>query len=41
MKFHYIITNPPYGGDKNKKSGSHSKRDKIKTYLKKSIKNGI
>ena len=34
-KFKYIITNPPYGGDKNKVSEGQIKRDKIKNYIKK------
>ena len=34
-KFKYIITNPPYGGDKNKVSEAQMKRDKIKNYIKK------
>ena len=34
-KFKYIITNPPYGGDKNKVSEGQMKRDKIKNYIKK------
>ena len=33
-KYKYILTNPPYGGDKNSKSDVQSKRDKIKTYVK-------
>ena len=33
-KFKYIITNPPYGGDKNKISESQMKRNKIKDYIK-------
>lgn len=32
-KFKYVITNPPYGGDKNKKSAKVNKRDKIKKYI--------
>jgi type I restriction-modification system DNA methylase subunit len=34
-KFKYILTNPPYGGDKNKKSDVQIKRDKVKEYIKK------
>jgi hypothetical protein len=37
-KYFYVITNPPYGGDKNKKSGSQIKRDKIKEYIKNILK---
>lgn len=33
-KFHYIVTNPPYGGDKNNKSETQEKEDKIKAYIK-------
>ena len=33
-KFKYILTNPPYGGDKNKKSDEQNKRDKMKNYIK-------
>jgi len=36
-KYKYIITNPPYGGDKNSKSEAQSKRDKIKEYIKSSL----
>ena len=32
-KYKYPITNPPYGGDKNKKSGDQIKRDKVKKYI--------
>jgi type I restriction-modification system DNA methylase subunit len=32
-KFKYILTNPPYGGDKNKKSDIQIKRDKVKKYI--------
>jgi type I restriction enzyme S subunit len=35
--FKYVITNPPYGGDKNKKSGVQDKREKIKEYIKKDL----
>ena len=34
-KFKYPITNPPYGGDKNKETDAQIKRNKIKTYIKK------
>lgn len=33
-KFHYIITNPPYGGDKNNKSETQEKDNKTKVYIK-------
>lgn len=33
-KYKYILTNPPYGGDKNKKSDIQKKRDKVKKYIK-------
>jgi type I restriction-modification system DNA methylase subunit len=33
-KFHYIITNPPYGGDSSKTTQNQYKRDKIKNYIK-------
>jgi type I restriction-modification system DNA methylase subunit len=38
-KFKYIFTNPPYGGDKNKKSDIQVKRDKIKKHIKNEILN--
>ena len=38
MKFMNIITNPPYGGDKNKQSDAQIKRKKIKEYIKEEIK---
>jgi type I restriction-modification system DNA methylase subunit len=34
-KFDYIITNPPYGGDKSKKSANILKNEKIIEYIKK------
>jgi len=37
-KFKYIITNPPYGGDKINKRDSQIKRDKIKEYIKNELK---
>ena len=37
-KFHYVITNPPYGGDKNKDSDTQLKRKKIKEYIKNELK---
>jgi restriction endonuclease S subunit/type I restriction-modification system DNA methylase subunit len=40
-KYKYPITNPPYGGDKNKKSTAQEKRDKIKEYIKKDLINII
>jgi len=33
-KFKYPITNPPYGGDKNKETDAQIKRNKIKKYIK-------
>ena len=33
-KYDYIFTNPPYGGDKNNKSETQNKRDKIKKFIK-------
>jgi len=36
--YDYIVTNPPYGGDKNNKSEEKLKRDKIKKYIKESLK---
>jgi len=33
-KYHYVISNPPYGGDKKKKNAQDIKRDKIIEYLK-------
>ncbi len=33
-KYKYILTNPPYGGDKNKKTDSQFKREKLKFYIK-------
>ncbi len=38
-KYKYPITNPPYGGDKNKKSAAQEKRDKIKEYIKRDLLN--
>jgi type I restriction-modification system DNA methylase subunit len=37
-KFHYVITNPPYGGDKSKQSDAQTKRNKIKEYIKEELK---
>jgi type I restriction-modification system DNA methylase subunit len=36
-KFMYPLTNPPYGGDKNNKSDTQIKRDKIKEFIKKEL----
>jgi restriction endonuclease S subunit len=33
-KYHYVISNPPYGGDKTTKSAEQIKRDKIINYIK-------
>ena len=33
-KYKYPLTNPPYGGDKIKKTNSQIKRDKVKEYIK-------
>lgn len=33
-KYHFVFTNPPYGGDKNSKTEAQSKRDKVKEYIK-------
>ena len=38
-KYEYIYTNPPYGGDKNKKSCAQEKREKLKKYIENDIKN--
>jgi type I restriction-modification system DNA methylase subunit len=38
QQFKYCITNPPYGGDKNKKSDAENKREKIKKYIKEEFK---
>lgn len=37
MKFKYPLTNPPYGGDKDTKSDTQIKREKIKEYIKKEL----
>ena len=34
MKWFYIFTNPPYGGDKTNKSAEQIKRDKLITFIK-------
>ena len=36
-KYQYIITNPPYGGDKNKKKQADLKRDAIEEHIKSSL----
>lgn len=33
-KYNYVFTNPPYGGDKNKKSDRQNKNSKVKEYIK-------
>jgi type I restriction-modification system DNA methylase subunit len=33
-KYKYPLTNPPYGGDKNNKTETQSKREKVKEYIK-------
>jgi type I restriction-modification system DNA methylase subunit len=38
QQFKYCITNPPYGGDKNKKSDAENKREFIKKYIKEELK---
>jgi len=35
-KYKYILTNPPYGGDKSKKTQAQISRDKVKEYIKSS-----
>ncbi len=37
-KFHYILSNPPYGGDKRRKSGEEVKQEKIKAYIQNEVK---
>ena len=37
-KFDYVVTNPPYGGDKNKQSDTQIKRNKVKEYIKNELK---
>jgi type I restriction-modification system DNA methylase subunit len=39
QKFINIVTNPPYGGDKTKKSSDCIKREKLKDYIKKDLEN--
>jgi type I restriction-modification system DNA methylase subunit/restriction endonuclease S subunit len=36
-KYKYPLTNPPYGGDKSKKSDTQEKRDKVKEYIKNEV----
>jgi hypothetical protein len=36
-KFHYILTNPPYGGDKHDTTEAMIKQNKIKDYIKKEL----
>ena len=38
-KYKNVFTNPPYGGDKNSKTEAQSKRDKVRDYIKKEIRN--
>jgi type I restriction enzyme S subunit len=33
LKYDIILTNPPYGGDKNEKSEKYNKREKVKKYI--------
>lgn len=40
-KYDLIITNPPYGGDKTKKTDSQIKREKVIEYIKKLLKDDI
>ena len=40
-KYKYIITNPPYGGDKSKKTPHQEKRDKIKKYIEEKLKQDV
>jgi restriction endonuclease S subunit len=39
QKYKFPITNPPYGGDSNKKTVAQEKREKIKEYIKNELKN--
>jgi type I restriction-modification system DNA methylase subunit len=34
QKYKFVLTNPPYGGDKSNKSDAQLKRDKLKEYIK-------
>lgn len=36
-KFHYIVTNPPYGGDKSSKTDKMIKRDKVINFIKEEL----
>lgn len=38
QKYHYILTNPPYGGDTCKKTEVQKKRDKVMNYIKDELK---
>lgn len=38
QKFHYVVTNPPYGGDKSKKTDKMVKRDKVIDFIKNEMK---
>lgn len=38
-KYHFVFTNPPYGGDKSSKTEAQSKRDKVKEYIKNELVN--
>jgi restriction endonuclease S subunit/type I restriction-modification system DNA methylase subunit len=38
-KYHYVFTNPPYGGDKNSKTEAQNKRYKVKEYIKNELLN--
>lgn len=37
QKYKYPLTNPPYGGDKNNKTETQSKREKVKDYIKREL----
>jgi type I restriction-modification system DNA methylase subunit len=39
QKFSYIVTNPPYAGDKTKKTDANNKMEKIKLYILNELKN--
>lgn len=39
LYFDYVFSNPPYGGDKNKKNATQDRCEKILNYLKNEIKN--
>jgi type I restriction enzyme S subunit len=41
MRFKYVLTNPPYGGDKNKKNGAQAKRKKIMNFIKSNMKTSL